>query len=59
MKESEDLSDQQERLDTLKDKLDPTCKYKVVTKEGYELMCLYSFPSGSTIGIFALQHSLD
>ena len=38
VKESEqlDLADQQERLDVLRGKLDPTCKYKLITKEEYE-----------------------
>ena len=74
MKESRerlDLADQQERLDVLRGKLDPTCKCKLITKEGYENMLAikantpleagktFSFPSGSVINSFALQQGLN
>ena len=70
-REQLDLADQQERLDVLRGKLDPTCKYKLITKEEYENLIAikastpleagktFSFPSGSAINSFALQQGLN
>ena len=44
-----DLADQQERLDILIGKLDPTCKYKLITKEDYEnLIAIKAIEAGKT-----------